>query len=42
MVYQVANFSDEEFFILSEDTILTIASLSKEMIFVYESFLATH
>lgn len=35
------NFSDEEFFILSEDAILTIASLSKEMIFVYESFLAT-
>lgn len=35
------NFSDEEFFILSEDAVLTIASLSKEMIFVYESFLAT-
>jgi hypothetical protein len=35
------NFSDEEFFIISEDAVLTIASLSKEMIFVYESYLAT-
>ncbi len=35
------NFSDEDFFIINEDAVLTIASLSKEMIFVYESYLAT-
>jgi len=35
------NFSDEEFYIISSDAILTMASLSKEMVFVYEAFLAT-
>ena len=35
------NFSDEEFFIIGEESILTIASLSKEMTFVYESYIAT-
>ena len=34
------NFSDEEFFIINAESILTMASLSKEMVFVYESFLA--
>ncbi|AIX14719.1 methylamine protein [Synechococcus phage ACG-2014d] len=35
------NFSDEDFYIISSDTILTMAALSKEMVFVYEAFLAT-
>lgn len=34
------NFSDEDFYIINAESILTMASLSKEMVFVYESFLA--
>lgn len=34
------NFSDEDFYIINAEAILTMASLSKEMVFVYESFLA--
>ena len=33
------NFSDEDFYIINAESILTMASLSKEMVFVYESFL---
>tara|TARA_B100000945_G_C20191636_1_gene507156 strand:- start:261 stop:713 length:453 start_codon:yes stop_codon:yes gene_type:complete len=36
---QWQNFSDEDFYIVNEKDVISVASLSREMIFVYESFL---
>ena len=36
---QWQQFSDEDFYIINEKDVVSIASLSREMIFVYESFL---
>ena len=36
---QWQQFSDEDFYIINEKDVVSIASLSREMIFVYESYL---
>ena len=36
---QWQNFSEEDFYIINEKDVISIASLSREMIFVYESYL---